>query len=531
MSFMVEKEANNAKNDVMPSSRIQHLSHRGIAIRLFFTCWIVFVLHFATNVVREIYPALSLGDHMSFDVTEYVGLHPDIFEIPGRGAYINNNPGASILGAVPYSLTRPLIAFVVERIQNQRAKSPAFNAREYKTIHTNSIKFYRMAVERGLDVKLALAAGVIQAFCMAPLSALAVVVMFYILLAMTRSLRLAILLSLLFAFATPVFYRTAFLNHNILLAHFSLFSFALLWRPWADSDKTRSFPYLAAGLLCGWTIVLDYSGIVAIFSISIYAILRYFFLPKESRSIQHLMLFFVGVAICGSVLMAYQWFSFGHPFYPAQYYMPHTEFSQEGYHGMTLPKLHLLFETAFSKRYGLFTSAPILLLVFCMPFFRRNIVERIGGKQLLFILIYVCGFFLFCASNQFGYVQFNTGVRHIVPVTPFLFLIVAVVIIQMPKVPAVLFSVISLYWSWCLVMYRDVEFGLGIPESFIHITFGGFQLPWLSTLNRMGYFQNQPTVLPIFLICGAVIWVIWAIKDPFRRVGREELLAKNNENQ
>ena len=61
---------------------IGKFSQRGIAVRIFLTCWVVFTLHFATNTVREIYPALSLGDHFSFDVTEYAGLHPDIFEIP-----------------------------------------------------------------------------------------------------------------------------------------------------------------------------------------------------------------------------------------------------------------------------------------------------------------------------------------------------------------------------------------------------------------------------------------------------------------
>src|SRR5215471_12489135 len=86
----------------------QHPALRGVAMRIFLTCWLVFVLHFATNTVREIYPALSLGDRLSFDVTEYLGFHPDLFELPGRGAYINNNPGASILGAIPYVLTRPL---------------------------------------------------------------------------------------------------------------------------------------------------------------------------------------------------------------------------------------------------------------------------------------------------------------------------------------------------------------------------------------------------------------------------------------
>src|SRR5690348_9590422 len=89
-------------------------SRRDIAVRLFAACWLVYLLHFATNTVREIYPALSLGDHLSFDVSEYLGFHPDIFEIPGRGAFINNNPGASILGAIPYALTRPVIDRIVE---------------------------------------------------------------------------------------------------------------------------------------------------------------------------------------------------------------------------------------------------------------------------------------------------------------------------------------------------------------------------------------------------------------------------------
>ncbi len=497
----------------------QECLYRVIAIRLFITCWFVFVLHFATNVVREIYPAITLGDHLSFDVSEYSGLHPDIFTIKDRGAYINNNPGASILGAIPYAIARPLINFITVKVQKARAGDPSLVHKEYDTVlHPNSKRFYEEVVKRGLDVKFGLACGVIQAFCMAPLSAFSAVVMFYVLLALTRSIRLAVFLSVLFAFGTPVFYRTAFLNHNLLLGHFSLFSFVLLWRPWDDAECPRPPFYFLAGILCGWTVVLDYSGIVAVFSISLYAILRYLSFPKESRSLQHIIRFFVGVALSVSVLIAYQWLLFGHPFYPAQHYMPPTEFSQNGFSGLTWPRLHLLFQTAFSGRYGLFTSAPILLLVFCLPFFFRHVRQRIGGNQLLFILIYGCGFFLFCAANQFGYVQFNTGVRHVVPVTPFFFLIVAMVIIRMPKIPAVLFSIISLYWSWCLAMYRDVEFGLGVMEPLIRITLGGFQLPWLSTLKRMDYFQDRPLVLPVFLVCGIAIWGIWAVKSPFKRV-------------
>jgi hypothetical protein len=219
--------------------------------------------------------------------------------------------------------------------------------------------------------------------------------------------------------------------------------------------------------------------------------------------------------------MVYQWMAFGHPLYPAQHYMPHTEFSQSGYRGMTFPKLDLLFQTGFSLHYGLFTSAPLLLIVFLFPFFHRHLIRQLGNKQIVFILIYVSGFFLFCAANQFGYVQFNTGVRHIVPVTPFIFLIVACIFHRLPRIAILVFSILSVYWSWCLAMYRDVEFGLGVLESVKNVTFKGFQLPWLSTLNRIGYFDGRAAVLPLFILCGAFVWCLWAVKSPFKRLSSE----------
>ena len=65
-----------------PAARpLWRFSTRGVAVRLFLTCWLIYGLHFATNTVREIYPALSLGDHLSFNVSEYSGLHGH-FEFP-----------------------------------------------------------------------------------------------------------------------------------------------------------------------------------------------------------------------------------------------------------------------------------------------------------------------------------------------------------------------------------------------------------------------------------------------------------------
>ena len=483
-------------------------SRNETALRLFLTCWIVYASYFATNTVREIYPALALGDHLSFDVSEYAGLHPDIFEIPGRGVFINNNPGASILGAVPYAISRPVIDRIVDRVRRARLASPNL-VPKYNTPFPLVQEFYRKATERGFDVKFGLAAAVIQAFLMAPLSALSVVLMYYIFLSLTSSVRTALLLSLLYAFATPVFYRTAQLNQNLLVGHFALLAFVVLWRPWDETSRLRGRDYLISGLLAGWTVVLDYSGIVVILALAIYAFVfqRH---RHESKFVANVLWYGIGVSSAVAVLLAYQWLSFGHPLYPAQAYMPPATYSEVGYRGMAWPQLDLLWDTAFSMRFGLFVSAPILLVSYYFPGWRSG-TRLLGLPEFYFVLSFSALFFIFCAANQFGRMQFNSGVRHVVPVTPFLFLLVAGVLIRMPALVASFIGILATYWSWCLAMYRDVEHGLGVLESIIHVTFEGFRFPWLTTLTNMGYFPASISAIPVLFLIGTVLWILWNV--------------------
>ena len=367
-------------------SFLRRYSDRGIAFRIFLTCWLIFTLHFATNTVREIYPALSLGDHLSFDVSEYNGLHQDIFEIPGRGSFINNNPGASIIGAVPYWLFRPLTDRIVDRVNAARAGDPAPGKVEYDTIYPLAQEFLQKARERNLDVKLGLAAGVMQAFAMAPISALGAVAMFWIFLSLTGDRRVSILLSLLYAFATPIFFRTAQLNQNALVADFALFAFVLLWRPIGSRNAASRPFYLLAGLCTGWTVVLDYSGLVAVAALCGYAFATWLAAPAGERKFGDLARFGLGIALCAVVLMAYQWSSFGNPILPAQSYMPPANFTELGYRGFSFPQADLLLETAFGLRYGLFTSAPILLAVFLVPLWLKKTGRLLERREIVFVL-------------------------------------------------------------------------------------------------------------------------------------------------
>ncbi len=104
---------------------------RGIAIRLFLTCWLVYSAHFTTNIVREIYLTLSIGDHASFQVNDSANMHPDIFEKEGYGWHIGSNPGVSMLAAIPYAMLRPLTDRIVDRVRQSREADPSSEPPEY----------------------------------------------------------------------------------------------------------------------------------------------------------------------------------------------------------------------------------------------------------------------------------------------------------------------------------------------------------------------------------------------------------------
>ena len=119
-------------------------------LKLFLTCWMVYGLHFATNIVREHYPAFSLAERGTLRVDPYLGLHADLFEIAGRGAFINNNPGASLIAAVPYALVRPGVDWVDARVQRSRAASGGPIPLQYLDDRPLRVEFFRKVRERGL---------------------------------------------------------------------------------------------------------------------------------------------------------------------------------------------------------------------------------------------------------------------------------------------------------------------------------------------------------------------------------------------
>jgi hypothetical protein len=477
----------------------------------------IYAVHVATNTVREIYLALSIGDHFSFRVDDYANMHPDLFDKPGYGWHIGANPGASMLGAVPYFLSRPVINRIVGAVNQSRAASGQKEPPQYNSPWPMRRSFYAEAWRRGYDIKFGLAALVMQWFCMAPISALGVVAMFYLLRRVIGFDRTALWLALLYAFGTPVFFRTGFLNHNMILGHFAFLGFLLLWNPGANVRWSEHFRYFLGGLAGGAAVLLDYSGIVLLAGLFCYSVAKASTTGSRRHVVRSASYFVLGSIGPILLLWFYQWQSFGNPFLPGQHWMPPVEWIDIGYQGFTWPQPALLWHLLFDYRYGLFTTCPLLLLAFMSLWQLRRTRRFIPGRELVVLSLLPLGLLLFCGGISYTRLQFNNGMRYLAPTLPFLFVLVAVVLVKMlPRRLAYVFAIIAVAQAWSMAMSRDVERGLGVLDPVLHIFIGGFQIPLLTVLSRMSsgqygdYAFPGVSPLPIFAVVAALIFVVWS---------------------
>lgn len=486
----------------MTPSKGQHLGWR-----LVITVILVYAIHFATNVVRETYLAVTLGDHLSVRVDEYVGLHPDLFEIPGRGAFINNNPGASLLAAVPYAIARPGMALLFRWKPALVAPKPEAT---YNDPWPNLTTFMNAARARGVDIKLGLAAASMHIGLMVPLAALATLVMFRFLATRLDDERLALWFSLLYAFGTPIFFRSAFLNQNMIVAHAILFAYVGLVGVTARRTEDTPPPptLLGAGLMLGVALLADYSAVPLLLAFGGWVMARAWRsggIAEAVRSEGWLVLGGLGPVL---LLLGYQWVAFGSPFLPAQTYMPSTSLSIRGWYGFVPPQGVLLWENLFDLRYGLFAFCPMLVAAVAAPWIR----QRRGGPtawELGLIFTAALALYLFNSSVEFARLQWNTGIRYMVPAVPLLFVALVPVLLKLPRWFALILVVPTVFISWSVAMVRE-----SVPVALTHVLGSGLELPWLTVLQKTATayaprLERGASPIPIFLVVGLMLWLLW----------------------
>jgi len=496
----------------MPAATGGHATERpggpGLPGRLFLTVALVYAIHFAPNVVRETYLAVALGERLTIRVDPYLGLHPDLFEIPGRGAYINNNPGASMLGALPYAAARPAIDLLFRlKPALGKPKPPT----TYDDPRPNRTRFMNEMRARGLDVRLGLAAAALHLGFNVPLGALAAVLVFGFLRARTGNDRQALWLSLLFALGTPLFFRSAFINQNLVLAWATLGAFLALV-PGAQGQPGAApvapLRLALAGLLLGIGLLCDYSAVPLLLAFGLWVTLIAWRGAGPAAGVRAGALFSLGALGPILVLWGYQDAAFGSPWYPAQRYMPTTELSTSGWNGLGLPSPDLLWRNLLDARYGLLAFCPMLLGAFWAPRYRR-LPGGLSGPELALVYGASVGLYLFCSSISFAALQWNTGVRYLVPAAPLLFLALVPVLLHTPRWVAWALVVPTLVISWSVAMARE-----SVTVSLTRLVTRGPELPWYTVLEKTaaaympsaGWLFSPPVIL---LLTGASIYLVW----------------------
>jgi hypothetical protein len=492
-----------------------------VRVRLFLTAWVVFCLHYATDFVREHFLVVSMVENRTFDLSPYLGMHPDIFQNPPnagvQGVHHGANPGISMLAAIPYAVTRPLVDRVVARQLAARAGRKD-SAAVYDDPRQARVQFYQRAYERGWDVRFGLVGIITMVLCMAPLSALGVVTMFMLFRGTGVTEKASAWLSLLYAFGTPVLFRSAYLNQNLAIGVVALMSFLLLWNPSGIVKMRPQWRLFLAGLAGGFAFLCDYSGALATGVLGLYAIVR----GRDADSgfggpVRAALGFGLGAAGPVLLLWLYQWAAFGNPILPPQHWMPAAQMHSElGYQGITGPSWELFKMLMFHPAFGLFVFAPLLLLALGAPIVawrRRSVVPT---RELLVCAALSIAIILFFSTVQYVRLQWSTGIRYLMPIVPFMFVLAAVTLIRLPRWFAWPMVALAVIVSWSIAMVRNQY---GMHNNIIRVFVEGVQLPWLSTLGRMArqyapWLEGRPSAVPAILLAAAVISAIWLVRRP-----------------
>jgi hypothetical protein len=491
-----------------------------LRVRLFLAAGLVCALHFATNVVREHYPAFALVDHGDLRCDPWAGLSPDLFRHKDGHWYANHQVGAALLAAPVLFILEPLLHRLEEVGRRQAAESrgPFTYATEYPA----RARFMAAVRARGLHLRFGAAAAATAVLVMAPAAGLLVVMIFELLRRRGVAEHRAALLALLSLLATPLVYRSAILNQNQLEAVALFAAFFVLHgddRPGEAPRATTPLALFGAGLLAGAALLMDSSGVVGVAALALDVALRGRRPSERSGSRRALLDFGAGVSVPLSILFATQYWSFGNPFLPAQHWMPATDQSRVGWHGIALPDASLFGRSLSDPSYGLFAFAPLLLLAFARP--RAGTPAVVARGERRWILLFGLAFLLFNSMNRYFELQWNTGFRSLAPLVPFLFLLACDGLARVKGRTLALVAIPCALHGWVLALARATP--PFEPQSFAESTIArswqalftrGIELPWLTVWR-----ETQPgggpawaRFLSIVLVAGAGALVVLLLR-------------------
>jgi hypothetical protein len=488
--------------------------------RIFLTAWLLYSVHFATNVVREHYPAFSLVDHGTFRVDEYQGFHSDIFVHRDGHSVIGNQVLVSTLAAIPLWIFDPVLD-ALQRHSETTMQAEGVTDDDYRTDKPMRREFFRLVKERGLDLRFGAATAITVILFMAPITAGFLVVFFNVLRARGVADADATALTLLMGLGTPLWFRTTNLNHNLFVMYAMFVAFALLWVRPADTFPVSVGRRLAAGFCAGITLATDYIGVIILPLLYGYLVLPRLRTASWKTSFLESLPMIAGSLPPIAFLLYTQWAMYGHPFWPGQHWMPNQNiYVHEGMRGFTPPDAELFLQNLFHPAFGLFVWAPLLALAF-VPARYAWASLILPRRERWFVIAAVAVFLVFCSMNQYSRLQFNSGFRYLVPLVPLLMLALADHWVRLSRTVQALFAGGAILHSWVLTVFREPA-----PRSWSLFFEEGVQLPWYRVLGMtaapgtpfVGTWWVPAALLVLTIAVAAGLWHYGATLEARQRI-------------
>ncbi len=463
--------------------------------------WVLYSAHFATNVVREHYPAFSLADRGTLQLDEYQGLHSDIFVHRDGHSFINNQVFVSALAAIPLVVFDPVLDALEDYRTARLADGPA--DAEYRTDKPMRREFFRLVRERGLDLRFGAAAVITVVFFMAPLTALFLVGFYQVLRSRTVSRSDAAFLTFLLGFGTPLVFRATVLSHNMFVMYGMFAAFALLWvRPGLPHPVSRRRRVLA-GLCAGMTVATDYVGVVVMPLLFAYLVVPRLATASWRTALRESLAMIAGSLPPVLFLWYTQWAMFGNPFLPAQHWMPDQNvYAITGARGFTWPDGELLLQNLLHPGFGLFVWAPLVSLALVPTRWYRPESLILPRRERWFVVVASAALLIFCSMNQYARLQWNSGFRYLLPLVPFLLLALADHWVRLPTRVRLPIASLAVLHAWVLTVFREQA-----PKSWELFATEGIQLPWFRVLRMTSTpdsLWTSASWLPAVLLAGTV---------------------------
>ncbi len=234
----------------------------------------------------------------------------------------------------------------------------------------------------------------------------------------TNSPRYAFILTIAMCLGTALYkYSTTYYGH--VLAGLFLFVAFFIWFNIKNEEQITPLKVLISGYLLGYAIITEYPTLIIAFGIGLY-ILYILWKKKRLFDLKTYIYLLIGVLPLASIVMAYNFAVFHHPFKTGYSYELIPQFlngQHGGIMGIGLPNLSVLFYMTLHPSMGIFWQSPFLLLSFIGWFrmwkegqYRAEAILSFGVILVYFLMM--SGYYIW-----WGGVAFTP--RNLIPVFPF----------------------------------------------------------------------------------------------------------------